>query len=64
MLVVRVTKNVRAVQSSYYSGCPCVNTSRKNPLEFYPVETSRRADPTGRPDSYPDIVNAPLARYS
>jgi hypothetical protein len=23
MLVVRVTENVRAVQSSYYSSCPC-----------------------------------------
>jgi hypothetical protein len=25
MLVVRVTENVRAVQSSYYSSCPCLN---------------------------------------
>jgi hypothetical protein len=25
MLVVRVTENVRAVQSSYYSSCPWVN---------------------------------------
>jgi hypothetical protein len=24
MLVVRVTENVRAVQSSYYSSCPCL----------------------------------------
>jgi hypothetical protein len=24
MLVVRVTENVRAVQFSYYSSCPCV----------------------------------------
>jgi hypothetical protein len=26
MLVVRVTENVRAVQSSYYSSCPCTTT--------------------------------------
>jgi hypothetical protein len=25
MLVVRVTENVRAVQSSYYSSCPCAD---------------------------------------
>jgi hypothetical protein len=25
MLVVRVSENVRAVQSSYYSSCPCMN---------------------------------------
>jgi hypothetical protein len=25
MLVVRVTENVGAVQSSYYSSCPCLN---------------------------------------
>jgi hypothetical protein len=27
MLVVRVTENVRAVQSSYYSSCPWPNTA-------------------------------------
>jgi hypothetical protein len=26
MLVVRVTENFRAVQSSYYSSCPCLST--------------------------------------
>jgi hypothetical protein len=29
MLVVRVTENVRAVQSSYYSSCPCPAAQRE-----------------------------------
>jgi hypothetical protein len=29
MLVVRVIENVRAVQSSYYSSCPCAGLHKK-----------------------------------
>jgi hypothetical protein len=31
MLVVRVTENVRAVQYSYYSNCPCLGLVTLNP---------------------------------
>jgi hypothetical protein len=30
MLVVRVTENVRAVQSSYYSSCPCLGSPNES----------------------------------
>jgi hypothetical protein len=35
MLVVRVTENLRAVQSSYYSSCPCVQLQHMKNLAGY-----------------------------
>jgi hypothetical protein len=40
MLVVRVTENVRAVQSSYYSSCPCIG---KGAVERAHARVSARA---------------------
>jgi hypothetical protein len=41
-----------------------VNTSRKNPVSFYPVGQARQANLTGLPDSYTESVNAPIATTS
>jgi hypothetical protein len=42
MLVVRVTENVRAVQSSYYSNCPWSALSSK--VDLSPVQSQYETD--------------------
>jgi hypothetical protein len=54
MLVVRVTENVRAVQSSYYSSCPCL--AQRLSLSFFP-----RLSPLCLP-AYPSKVGQGLFR--
>jgi hypothetical protein len=42
MLIVRVTENIRAVQSSYYSSCPCLDLPSRRTIGEHPPPFVRK----------------------
>jgi hypothetical protein len=71
MLVVRVTENVRAVQSSYYSSCPCPSIRTPKAIDLGVHEVAKKsnvcapvfclignetADRIDQRPGYPDVI--------